>query len=38
MPESGLLEILLCRRHRGNRAGEGVASIEADALVLFAFA
>jgi hypothetical protein len=27
---------LLCRRHRGDRAGEGVASLEADALVLFA--
>src|ERR1700730_2301183 len=27
---------LLCRRHRGDRTGKGVACVEANALVLFA--
>ena len=27
---------LLCQRHRGDRAGEGVAGVEANALVLLA--
>ena len=36
MDENRLLEPSFCRRHRGDRAGKGVARIEADALVLFA--